>query len=373
MTMTEEEKGSKTNPYTMSEYEDLADKGQWKGGYVKDSAGTVSYMMSEVLVNGYSGSGSGSHGSDFQFGSYKSLSGDNMDDDDNDKDCDEYEGIPSVNGSANTGTDNDTDVGGGGGSHFSVSNVNDGNNGTFLNGAAYFTEKEYSQMCENGTWIGGNIYTLGYVGKDCVINPCLTSIDSDDYWLTLFKNKASAVRNGMKELGNKIMSLPYIQAISRYNAATSSPLYFDTKSLGLEDLRGYIYKHNKEGKITGINLLDVQNLQKLLKGKSLYEQAVVLSTALTLGNITLIRTSDGVYTVQKDEYNFDMHNSKDESIRNVSTVIGFSVSEGLSIMIDTATANVFGSLIFPQGLFDATYLARHLFTSIYLEQSKWKR
>ena len=84
--MAEGEKGSKKNPYTMSEYEELADKGQWKGGYVKDSAGTVSYMMAEIVVNGYSGSGSGSYGSDFQFGSYKSFSGDDMDDDDDEDD-----------------------------------------------------------------------------------------------------------------------------------------------------------------------------------------------------------------------------------------------------------------------------------------------
>ncbi len=174
----------------------------------------------------------------------------------------------------------------------------------------------------------------------------MTSIDSNDHWLVMFKDKASAILDGIKRLGNEIMSLPYVQAIGRYNSATGSPLYFDTKSLGIQDLRGYTYKHDNEtGKINGINLLDAQNLHKMMKGKTLSEQAVVLSTALTLGNISLTRVSDGVFAVEKDKYDFDMHNVFEEPIRNVSTVIGFAVSEGLSIMIDGATATTIGPVV----------------------------
>ena len=85
-------KGSKSDPYTMAEYNEMLQNGTWKGGYVKDDNGNVSYTLPELAANGYSGSGNGSgsssgngSGSDFQFGSYKSFQGDpGLDDDDND-------------------------------------------------------------------------------------------------------------------------------------------------------------------------------------------------------------------------------------------------------------------------------------------------
>ena len=144
----------------------------------------------------------------------------------------------------------------------------------------------------------------------------------------------------MARLGKEIMSLSYVQAIARYNSATGSPLYFDTKSLGIEDLRGCTCNKN-EGKVTGVNLLDVQNIQAQMSGKSLADWAVVLSTALTLGNVTFEHVSDGVYTIKKDEYDFDMHNWYEEPFRNVSTLIGFAVSEGASVVADAATLSVF--------------------------------
>ena len=53
-------KGTIENPYSMSECEKMLDAGTWPGGYVRDDAGTVSYVMKSVTVQGYSGSGSGS-------------------------------------------------------------------------------------------------------------------------------------------------------------------------------------------------------------------------------------------------------------------------------------------------------------------------
>ena len=336
-------KGTRENPYSMSECEKMLNAGTWPGGYVKDDAGQVSYVMKSVTVQGYSGSGSGSnwHGSDFEFcsGSYEWHEPDT-----DNKGCDEDgKGTPSGNEGGGTDTSGNAggDAGGGGGCHPATPNANDGKNGTFLYNAAYYTEGEYNRMCKNGTWMGGNVYTLGYVGRDCIISPCLTSIDANDNWLSVFKEKSSAICTSLEKLGKEIMSLAYVQAIARYNSATGSPLYFDTKSLGIDDLRGCTCKKNKAGEITGINFLDVHNLQAQMKGKSLSERAVVLSTALTLGNVIFTRVSDGVYTIEKDKYDFDMHNWFKEPVRNVSTLIGFTVSEGASVVADAATLNVF--------------------------------
>lgn len=340
-------KGTIDNPYSMSECEKMLDAGTWPGGYVRDDAGTVSYVMKSVTVQGYSGSGSGSdwHGSDYEFctGSYEWHEPDT-----DEKGCeDDKKDLPTGNeGGTGIGGNTGGGTGGGGGYHPATPNANDGKNGSFLYGATYYTEKQYNQMCKSGTWTGGNIYTLGYVGRDCIISPCLTSIDANDSCLSVFKEKSSAICKSLEKLGKEIMSLAYVQAIARYNSATGSPLYFDTKSLGIDDLRGCTCKHNeKTNKITGINFLDVQNLQALLKDKSLPEQAVVLSTAMTLGNVSFERVSDGVYTIKKDEYDFGMHNWSEEPVRNISTLIGFTVSEGASVVADAATLNVFAPLV----------------------------
>jgi len=196
--------GSEDNPFSSVAYNEMHSIRTWPGGYVKDDAGVVSYVMKSVIVYGYSGSGSGSdwHGSDFEFctGSYEWHEPD-IDNRGSDEDG---KGNLSDSGKNGTGIGGNTGGGGGGGGgggyRPAAPNINDGKNGAFLYNAAYYTEGEYIRMCENGTWTGGNVYTLGYVGKDCVINPCLTSIDSNDHWLVMFKDKASAILDGIKRL-----------------------------------------------------------------------------------------------------------------------------------------------------------------------------
>ena len=115
-------KGSKSDPYTMAEYNEMLKNGTWKGGYVKDDNGNVSYTLPELAANGYSGSGnrSGSSsgngsGSDFQFGSYKSFQGDpGLDDDDED---DEESGGNNGNNNQSSGGNGEYFGGGGGGSY----------------------------------------------------------------------------------------------------------------------------------------------------------------------------------------------------------------------------------------------------------------
>lgn len=114
--MASSAKGTKENPYSMSECDEMLDNGTWPGGYVKDDSGQVSYVTKSVTVWGYSGSGSGSeeHGSDFEF-STGSLEWHEPDDEENGS---EEEGNRPPSG--NEG-DNQTDgnygggAGGGGG------------------------------------------------------------------------------------------------------------------------------------------------------------------------------------------------------------------------------------------------------------------
>lgn len=112
-------KGTIDNPYSMSECEKMLDAGTWPGGYVRDDAGTVSYVMKSVTVQGYSGSGSGSnwHGSDFEFcsGSYEWHEPDT-----DKKGCDE-EGKGTPSGNEGGGTDTGGNAGGGAGGGGNIS------------------------------------------------------------------------------------------------------------------------------------------------------------------------------------------------------------------------------------------------------------
>lgn len=120
-------KGSISNPYTMSEFESMADAGTWQGGYVMDDNGNVTYMMKEVTVDGYScgsytsGSGSG----DFQFASYTSFSGDSSSGDDDDDDG--YgNGGNGGNGGSGGGTGRGTGGGTGGSGNAGITGENFG-------------------------------------------------------------------------------------------------------------------------------------------------------------------------------------------------------------------------------------------------------
>lgn len=105
-------KGTKENPYSMDECDSMLEAGTWPGGFVRDDAGTVSYVMMSVTIQGYSGTGCGRHGSDYEFctGSFEwhEPDTDNMG-------CDD-EGKVTPPGSGSTSTGGNSS-GAGGGSH----------------------------------------------------------------------------------------------------------------------------------------------------------------------------------------------------------------------------------------------------------------
>ena len=347
-------KGSKSDPYTMAEYNEMVQNGAWKGGYVKDDNGNVSYTLPELVANGYSGSGSGSgsssgngSGSDFQFGSYKSFQGDpGLDDDDED---DEESGGNNGNNNQSSGGNGEYFGGGGGGSH-SGSSSNDiksifnGDAGTFLYGAPFYTEREMSTMQKNGTWKGGNVYTLGYIGSDLVIDMNIPSLDVDYDSMDACGAKQEILLNIQNYIGQLMPSL-YIQAIIRYDSGLGLPMYVDANSLGLEYLnQGMLKQDSIDKNKYCINLFNVDNLRTMLKGRTIAQKAKILSAAFTLGNITLMKIGENTFTIQKDTYDFDMHNWDRSLERNIATIIGFAVSEGISMGIDYTYPLLFGKI-----------------------------
>ena len=160
-------KGTKSNPYTMSEYESMADAGTWQGGYVIDDSGTVTYIMKEVRVSGYScgsyKSGSGSW--DFQFASYTSFSGDPSLNDDDDDDGYGNGGIGGGTGGSGGGT------GSSGGSGNNNSGVSYPENGGESDSHIIYSLEEAQGLMDANLWEGGYVAGLGYVMPQVTVLP----------------------------------------------------------------------------------------------------------------------------------------------------------------------------------------------------------
>ena len=154
------------------------------------------------------------------------------------------------------------------------------------------------------------------------------------------------MRNGIVSLNNKLMELAYVKAIGRYNSGTGKPLTFNVNSLGLENLclQNLSRVPGSENKYT-VNLLNPNVLTALLANKTTEEQIKTLSTALTLGNITLTRVYGNQFRIENDTYDFDMHSWENETGRNLATIIGFCVSEGMCIAIDSEIRSPLGKVL----------------------------
>lgn len=128
---TTAEKGTKDNPYSMDECNSMLDAETWPGGYVRDDAGTVSYVAKSATVMGYSSSGSDTthHGSDYEFstGSYEWYEPD-MDNMGREGDGEDHSGGGNSGNSGNssTGTGGNT----GGGNTGGTANGNSGSSNT---------------------------------------------------------------------------------------------------------------------------------------------------------------------------------------------------------------------------------------------------
>lgn len=196
-------KGSKNNPYTMSEYESLANSGNWEGGYVQDDSGKVTYTMKEVTVTGYScgSSGSGSGSGSFQFASYTSFSGDpSLDDDDND---DEYRNGGGSGGSGSSGGGSGSSGGGSGSS--GGGSGSSGNSGTteetnvenrgINTGRTFNIENTINFLMENST----PYYTKGINGH-CA-RTVREAIEAGGLYTTGHPNSAFQYKNFLPTIG----------------------------------------------------------------------------------------------------------------------------------------------------------------------------
>lgn len=163
------QKGTKSNPYTMAEYESMANAGTWEGGYVMDDSGEAVYMMKEVTVEG-SGSDLGSETgsvpeSQFEFsdGSYTPHNPEDDDDDDGDDE----------NGGIGGGPDGGNDMGDEGWHHGGGGHQGENTENTEKNQALNLVDQFIINT--NSTTVYPNINKNGFAAKlkEQINNPSL--------------------------------------------------------------------------------------------------------------------------------------------------------------------------------------------------------
>ena len=353
-------KGTISNPYTMAEFEELADAGLWQGGFVIDDGGNVAYMMVELTVTGYSGySGDGSDGSDYDPWGSDPWGSDPWGSDPNGSDDYPWNGDDGTGGTGGTGgtPGGGTSGGGGGGHHGGGTNTN--NIGTFNSGMPFYTRTQFDTKKANGTWLGGNVFSLGYVNSSGYIHPSITQLgEVSESWINTIGNVANSVLDNIRRGCQAIISSPYVQAISRYYSASGEPLHLDVNTLGLNNMPDNLLKHESDNIYT-INLFS-EKILSVLSGHTLEEQAQIISTAITLGKITLNKIGDRQYVIQSDTYDFDIPDWTNPTKRDIATAIGYIVSEGICINIDAFIGEAIGGYTGRAYMISAGLLNRHV-------------
>ena len=129
-------------------------------------------------------------------------------------------------------------------------------------------------------------------------------------------------------------------------------------TLGLNNMPDNLLKHESDNIYT-INLFS-EKILSVLSGHTLEEQAQIISTAITLGNITLNKIGDRQYVIQSDTYDFDIPDWTNPTKRDIATAIGYIVSEGICINIDAFIGEAIGGYTGRAYMISAGLLNRHV-------------
>lgn len=231
------------------------------------------------------------------------------------------------------------------GGHSGNSNGNDTHNntstiGSFVQNLEFYTESQMETMKANGTWVGGNVLGLGYIGPDYTIKPD-SLFETDEGWIELAGNKASEILSNLKNICQIAMNSVYGQALNRYHSATGNTLTIDVNSLGidfltLENITSLRCDSSTVQDSIIVNLAQTEFIKILNNNANLSKEKKInaISTALALGKITFYRQTGNSYTIKEDIYNFNIEKEPLLTRRNGSTILGKIASEGVAVSLD---------------------------------------
>ncbi|MBO5629314.1 MAG: hypothetical protein J5965_09615 [Aeriscardovia sp.] len=306
--------------HSIEEFLEMLKNGTWNGGYVEE----LGYVMKELIVEADmpdSGAGNNSNGNT---GGGTSGGGG---------------GYTGGGNNGNTGTG-----GGGTGGGSTGSSTNSSNSsfvGRFVPYEQFYTTSQFQTMTTNGTWHGGNVISFGFVDSNGIINPIINSLpEVSEEWISIIGNVAGEVLANIKKCCLAVMTSSYVQATSRYYSATGAPLHLNINQLGLDNIPDSILNPNHKDSFS-VNLLTSEFLSSVLPGRSLIEQIRIMSTAITVGEISFNKVGEKKYTIEHNTYDFDLRGLNTN--RDWLTLLGLIVSEGISISADATIGSIGGT------------------------------
>lgn len=214
-------------------------------------------------------------------------------------------------------------------------------------------EEVISSPCYYVNYSGVTSYSLATVIVDALYNNTeYENTAEKNLWIDSFMEDASSFFNTvysyMEEGYNSVTNNPFSQALTRYNSGTGTTLTLDINELGFDGLTmdllmQYADTRNNNLNSYDVNLLEPSTLISLLKHSS--DPMLILTTAITLGQVTFIRVRGNTFKLQSDQYNFEMHSWADSKYRNLFTIAGHIVNEGISISIDYLLSDSLGIIL----------------------------
>lgn len=286
-------KGTPANPFTEDEFFLLLDLNQWNGGYVEGHG-----LVLPIIIISSSGSPYGS----FCWGEEISMS--------------------------------------------------DSNNGTISH--------PYSWQDHTSNSNTGGSQTNFYYNETGTINysfPAITEITIPQITNTLLSwyycTDVAFIKSFVDLINyrqlNSAMNTPFTQALIHYNSGTGLPLTLNVNSLDLDELTWDLLlscdlnKTNEKYSDTYvINLLDSRIITTFWNKMSSDRFMGFISTAITLGTITLEHISGNRYKIVSGTYDFNIEKDNARYVRNLLTGLGFVVNEGLSIVMDAFCSGLYG-------------------------------
>lgn len=188
---------------------------------------------------------------------------------------------------------------------------------------------------ESGENYEGTTYVDSYN-----INDSNTGVSIFDELYEEFENEVNDFAASASEYVAGLSTFP--NAVANYQSGDPIDLSLNVNSIGLNLLTQEMLTYVSPSEYR-INLLNPEIILAVLnRCPDTYSIAQYMSTALALGNITLVKLEENIYILKSDKYNFEMHEWRTSAGRNFCTLLGLVVNEGICLSVENLFAGLMG-------------------------------
>lgn len=172
-----------------------------------------------------------------------------------------------------------------------------------------------------------------------------------DYLEEMINTYENSIYTYMMDGFEAIENSPFPQALTHYNSGQGQVLQLQASDLHLDFLTmdrllRYTGTNNRFAHSYTINLLSTDVLKDALENEtSTKGRLSFISTALTLGQITLIRKGGNYFEVDTDIYDFNMQEWAKKTERNLLTILGKLTNEEICLADDYISGGCYGIIL----------------------------